>query len=216
LLEKWRQGFDVVLTIRADDPRLGWFKRRTSQWFYRVMSWLSDTDVRLAAADYRLMSRQAVDALLELREAHRFLRGMVQWLGFRVAEVPFQPALRRAGVSKYTFRRMANLACDGLLSFSRAPLRLPFFLGVACVAAGLLLATGHVAGVAMTGRELGTGWVWVAASVQVVGGCILGALGVIGEYVGRIYEQVKGRPIYLIKEKSPDAEAAVGRNRSAA
>jgi glycosyltransferase involved in cell wall biosynthesis len=216
LLEKWRQGFDVVLTIREDDPRLGWFKRGTSCWFYRVMGWLSDTDVRLAAADYRLMSRKAVDALLELRETHRFLRGMVQWLGFRVAEVRFQPALRRAGVSKYTFRRMANLACDGLLSFSRVPLRVPFFLGFACVAAGLLLATGNLARAAMTGRGLGAGWVWVAASVQVVGGCILGALGMIGEYVGRIYEQVKGRPIYLLKEESPDAEPCAGRDRSAA
>ncbi len=99
LLEKWKEGSDIVLTIRQDDPHLGLVKRFTSRWFYRVMGLVSDTDIRLAAADYRLMSRKAVEALLQLRETHRFLRGMVQWLGFAVTEVPFQPAGRRAGVS---------------------------------------------------------------------------------------------------------------------
>ena len=92
LLQKWQQGFDIVLTIRNEDPHLGFAKRWTSRWFYRIMHLLGDTDIRLAAADYRLMSDRAVNALLRLRETHRFLRGMVQWLGFAVAEVPFDPA----------------------------------------------------------------------------------------------------------------------------
>src|SRR5262245_25573158 len=97
LLEKWQEGFEVVLTIRAEDPQLGFVKRFTSRLFYRVIRLLSSTDIRVAAADYRLMSRKAVNVLLRLREAHRFLRGMVQWLGFPAAEVPFEPAGRRAG-----------------------------------------------------------------------------------------------------------------------
>src|SRR5262249_9612971 len=101
LLRKWREGVDVLRTIREEDPRLGFGKRFTSRFFYRVMRLLSSTDIRMAAADYRLMSRRAVDALLRLRETHRFLRGMVQWLGFPAAEVPFRPGGRRARASKY-------------------------------------------------------------------------------------------------------------------
>src|SRR5262249_23543218 len=110
LLAKLKEGVDVVLTIRQDDPELGLFKRWSSKWFYRLMSWLSDTEIRMSAADYRLMSRRALDSLLELRETHRFLRGLVSWLGFPTAEISFVPKNRQAGVSKYTMRRMANLA----------------------------------------------------------------------------------------------------------
>lgn len=205
LLEKWRAGFEVVLTIREEDRRLGLVKRFTSKCFYRVMRLLSDTDIRMAAADYRLMSRRAVEALLQLRETHRFLRGMVQWLGFRAAEVPFQPAERRAGASKYSLRRMLNLAGDGLLSFSRLPLRVATFLGLLSLSFGLLAAL-YLAGSWLLGREqAGAGWGVVLASLYVLGGCILCGLGLVGEYVGRIYEQVKGRPLYVLKERSPEA-----------
>src|SRR5438309_3229014 len=138
LLRKWKEGFDVVLTVRQDDPHLGVFKRWSSKWFYRLMSWLSDTEIRMSAADYRLMSRRALDRLLELHETHRFLRGLVAWLGFPSAEVSFQPVSRRAGVSKYTFRRMANFAFDGLMSFSKVPLRLSLVLGLGAVGFSLL------------------------------------------------------------------------------
>jgi dolichol-phosphate mannosyltransferase len=204
LLERWRKGFDIVLTIRQDDPRLGIFKRWTSRWFYRVMGLLSDTDIRLAAADYRLMSRQAVDALLQLRETHRFLRGMVQWLGFRVAEVPFQPATRQAGVSKYTFRRMVNFAVDGIFSFSKVPLRLAVVFGFLAVFLSLLFAGGTAVRWCLTGFSGAMGWAAVLISLHFLGGCILLALGIVGEYVGRIYDQVKGRPLYLLKDKSPE------------
>jgi dolichol-phosphate mannosyltransferase len=208
LLEKWRAGFDIVLTVRDDDPQLGTFKRYSSRGFYRVMSLLSDTDIRLAAADYRLMSRKAVDALLQLRESHRFLRGMVQWLGFPVTEVPFQPARRKAGVSKYTVRKMVNFAIDGMLSFSKVPLRLAFFLGLAAVAIGLLGACVAVVGFCVSGGKLGLGWPAVLVCVHLLCGCILLALGVVGEYVGRVYDQVKGRPLYLLKDRSPQWETA--------
>jgi glycosyltransferase involved in cell wall biosynthesis len=108
LITRWQEGFDIVLTIRADDPRLGWFKRTSSALFYRLLRHWSDTDVRAAASDFRLLSRPALDALRAMPEVHRYLRGMVQWLGFAVAEVPFQPDPRRAGISKYTLRRPAR------------------------------------------------------------------------------------------------------------
>jgi dolichol-phosphate mannosyltransferase len=202
LLEKWKEGFDVVLTIREEDPDLGWFKRFTSRTFYRLMRLFSDTEIRFAAADYRLMSRKAVDGLLQLRETHRFLRGLVQWLGFPSAEVRFKPARRKAGISKYNLRRMLNFAADGIVSFSRLPLRLAIFLGLLAVACGVAFAVWGCVSLAGPPGALGAGFWLVLASMNLLGGCILCALGLIGEYVGRIYEQVKGRPIYLVKDRS--------------
>ncbi len=202
LLEKWKEGFDVVLTIREDDADLGVFKRFTSGMFYRTMRLLSDTEIRFAAADYRLMSRKAVDGLLQLRETHRFLRGMVQWLGFRTAEVRFMPARRKAGLSKYNLRRMINFAADGIVSFSRLPLRISVFLGILSLAFSFLFAAWGSAGLLGLGEGIGLGTCLVLTSLHLVGGSILCALGLVGEYVGRIYEQVKARPIYLVKDCS--------------
>ena len=138
LLWHWQEGKDVVLTIREEGEGPGWLERLLSRCFYVCMGWLSNTEIRPAAADFRLMSRRAVDALLSLQETHRFLRGMVQWLGFPSAEVRYVPARRAAGEPKYTFRRRLRLALDGLLSFSKAPLRLPLLAGLPAVAFGLL------------------------------------------------------------------------------
>ena len=208
LLRHWRAGCDVVLTVRAEDPQLGVVKRLTSRLFYRAMRRLSDTEIRFAAADFRLLSRKAVAALLRLGETHRFLRGMVQWLGYPTAEVPYRPAPRRAGVTKYTLRRMVNFGLDAVLSFSRVPLRLILFTGLAAVAAGLVLGVVFAVLAAAGGLGMGAGWAAVLVALHLLGGCILVGLGVVGEYVGRIYEQVKGRPIYLLKESSDEAEAA--------
>jgi dolichol-phosphate mannosyltransferase len=204
LLERWREGHDVVLTLREDDPRLGWFKRFTSRVFNRLMRWLSETEVRAAASDYRLLSRKAVDGLLRLHETHRFLRGMVNWLGFRSTTVSFFPDVRGAGITKYTLRRMTGLAVDAMLSFSKLPLRLALVLGLA------LLLGGFVYGAVALVRALvlpgATEWPYhlLLVTVLLVGGCTLCALGVVGEYVGRVYEQVKARPLYLLKDLSPE------------
>ena len=204
LLARWREGHDVVLTIRNDDQRLSLFKRLTSQWFYRVMHWFSETETRPAAADFRLMTRKAVDSLVRLRESHRFLRGMVQWLGFSTAEVPYQPSKRVAGVSKYNLRRMLIFASDAIFSFSLLPLRLAGFLGAVFFLGGLGLALVEVARALAGATGSGEGTLVVLAALGVVGGTIMGSLGILGEYVGRIYEQVKGRPIYLLKETERD------------
>jgi dolichol-phosphate mannosyltransferase len=211
LLEQWSKGHDVVLTFREDDPRLNWFKRLSSRAFNLVMRGLSDTPVSSAASDYRLLSRKAVDALLRLHEKHRFLRGMVNWLGFRTTTVAFHPASRGAGATKYTLRRMTALAVDAMLSFSKLPLRLSFFLGALLAVCGaghaMILLTAALFGGSINSYQT------VLIALFLIGGAILCALGIVGEYIGRIYEQVKARPLYLLKEASPElATLPVGLN----
>jgi dolichol-phosphate mannosyltransferase len=211
LIQTWQQGYDIVITIRADDQRLSVFKRCTSAAFYRLMSLLSDTDIRLAASDFRLLSRRALHALLQLREQHRFLRGMVQWLGFRSAEVPFTPDKRKAGQSKYTLRRMLRLAGDGLFSFSRVPLRLAAYLGLLAAGLGVAHSAWYVVQVVRGAEHAPFDLEYLTVATHLLGGAILAAVGFLGEYVGRIYEQVKGRPIYILKEQSPRLAAQVQR-----
>ncbi len=208
LLEKWRDGNDVVMTLREPDPDLGAFKRVTSRAFFELMRWLSETEMRIAASDYRLMSRRAVDALLRFPETHRYLRGMVHWLGFPRATVRFQVDRRGAGHSKFTFRKMCSFAVDALLSFSKVPLRLSFGLGVLFILSGMLY--GAFATAAALFGAAGSAWQAVLVAVLVTGGCVLSSLGLVGEYVGRIYEQVKARPLYLLKEQWPERAAQAG------
>ncbi len=208
LVARWRSGADVVLTIRGDDPRLGLFKRLTSRLFYRLLARCSDLDVRAAASDFRLLSRPALDALLRLRESHRYLRGMVQWLGFRVAEVPFRPEARGAGVSKYTLRRMVRFALDGLLSFSPLPVRLVVGGGLAVTGLSWVLSTAAaVLLVPLAEPACRLALVGLAAG-HALAACVLAAAGVLGEYAVRIYEQVKGRPVYVLKEATAEAPSA--------
>jgi dolichol-phosphate mannosyltransferase len=204
LLDKWKEGFEVVLTIRQDDPQLSHFKRLTSKSFYRLMSLVSETEIRMSAADYRLMSRRALDSLLELKETHRFLRGMVQWLGFSAAEISFQAVSRKAGLSKYTIRRMANLAFDGLISFSKVPLRISLFIGLAAIGFGLMIGMFFFFRYFLSSAGVSLGPAFLLSSMYVLAGCILCGLGIVGEYVGRIYDQVKDRPLYVLKESCWD------------
>lgn len=203
LVAKWRDGFDVVLTIRADDERLGWFKRASSTAFYRLLRRWSDLDVRVAASDYRLMSRRAVRALLSLNETHRYLRGMVQWLGFPTAEVPFAPNARKAGVSKYTLAKMVRLASDGLFSFSRVPLRLSVAAGFTLTGLSSVASLIGILSRSWRGRPVDPLLVLVLVAVHVLAASSLATIAVLGEYVGRVAEECKRRPNYLIKEVFP-------------
>jgi dolichol-phosphate mannosyltransferase len=199
LLAKWREGAEVVITIRAEDPTVSWLKRFTSRAFYRMMHYVSRTEIRAAASDFRLMTRTAIQGLLQMGESQRFIRGMVQWLGFPCAQVVFSTPPRIAGQSKYTFRSMLKLALDGMFSFSRLPLRLSLFLGL------LLVIIGFGCGSFLTlqmirGVPTDTNFWLLMSAMHLIGGSVLLALGVVGEYVGRIYEQVKRRPVYVLKE----------------
>ena len=177
LIDKWQSGFDVVLTVRADDPTLSLFKRWTSNGFYVVLRWLSDAQIPIAAADFRLLSRRTIDALVRMREVHRFLRGMVHWLGFRTAEVPYVPNQRVAGKSHYSLRKMLRLAGDGIFAFSLMPLRWLATLGLGVM--GLGAATPFLLfAIARLGVDLGSPLLSVLlVAMLILGGGILAGLG---------------------------------------
>jgi len=207
LLEKWREGYEVVLTVRAEDPTLSLFKRWSSNGFYHVLRWVSDAQIPIAAADFRLLSRKALDALIRMREVHRFLRGMVHWLGFRSIEVPYVPNQRAAGKSHYSLRKMLRLAGDGIFAFSIMPLRWLAILGLGTMALGVLAPLLLLAA-AVLGMRLGPPLLSVLfVTVLILGGGILAGLGLVGEYVGRTFEQVKGRPVYVVGCTSDEAAA---------
>lgn len=209
LLAKWRAGFDVVLTVREPQARQGLVKRFTSWAFHQLLQRLSDKEVRVPASDYRLLSRQALDGLLRLHETHRFLRGLVNWLGYPTATVSFRVADRGGGVSKFTLRRLSAYALDALLSSSKVPLRLSLLLGLVFFLAGLGQGAFTLIAALLGRGPWDGGWGVVLTAVLLVGGCTLCCLGLVGEYVGRVYDQVKARPLYLLKETSaaPKAEA---------
>jgi glycosyltransferase involved in cell wall biosynthesis len=209
LLQKWREGFEVVLTTKEEDKTLGLLKRVTSKVFYKWMGKFTKLHFADAIADYCLLTRPALDGLLRMREGHRLMRGLVQWLGFKTAKVQFLPKERPAGQTKYNLFRLAALASDGIFSFSRAPLRIATYLGLLAVAIGLghsawlvigLLSSSAAAG----GSDANLAWGYLVITTHFLGGAILCCLGILGEYVGRIFEQVKDRPVYLLKEQSRD------------
>lgn len=202
MLERWRAGAMVVTAVREDDRTLGTAKRLSSRLFYRAINLLSDTPVTAHAPDFRLLDRKAVDALCSMRESHRFLRGMVGWLGFPQATVPFTPRPRRGGRAGYTWPKMVAFALDGIVSFSTRPLRLALWLGLAALAATTCYAL-YVACLFAFTATLIKGWASIVVLVMFLGSSQLVLLGIFGEYIGRIYEQVKGRPLFLIRDVHP-------------
>jgi glycosyltransferase involved in cell wall biosynthesis len=207
LLEKWRAGHDIVLTLRTEDPRIGFFKRVASRSFFWLMSHLSETEFHFAISDYRLLSRRVIESLLRLRETHRFLRGMINWLGYRTTVVRFDPLSRGAGESKFTMRRLFALGIDALLSFSKLPLRLALGLGAGVLALGVGDGLCALVRSVLSSTPVDGGFHVLLVAVLMVGGGILCSLGVLGEYLGRVYEQVKERPLYLLKECSDEVHA---------
>ncbi len=197
MVAKWRAGFDVVYGVREKRKDESLFKRASAALFYRVLDALTPVQIPLDTGDFRLMSRRAIDALKRMPERARFVRGMVSWLGFRQTGVTFTREARYAGETKYPLRKMLAFAADGLVSFSTLPLRLATTLGFLMALASLVyLASAVVArlGLAMTVP----GWTSIIAVVALIGSAQLICLGIIGEYVGRIYDEVKARPLYLV------------------
>lgn len=200
--QKWAGGNDVVYGVRSEREGETAFKRWTAKMFYRVMGRLSDTTIPVDTGDFRLMDRAVVDALLEMPERDRFVRGMVSWLGFSQAAVPYRRSPRSAGATKFSLFKMMRFATDGIVSFSILPLRLATWMGFA--ASGLAILGILVAVIEkLLGVEgLVKGWTSMVIAILFIGGVQLICLGIIGEYVGRIYGESKKRPLYVIRERT--------------
>lgn len=204
LVRRWRDGNDVVLAIRERTEGASWFKNLTSRGFYAVMSWLSSTKVPPGAADFCLISHRVVKSLGQMPERHRFLRGLITWVGFPRTFVKYQSPKRAAGHSKYSLVKMVSLALDALFSFSAEPLRLAFRAGITITVMGFLyLAWTLIKGYIL--HALVPGYSSLIGMVIILGGCQLAFIGLIGEYLARVFEQVKGRPLYLLKQEPRDA-----------
>ena len=199
LVAKWQEGWEVVNTVRADTRTTGWFKRRTATLFYRFINKISDVPITAGAADFRLLDRKAVTALLSMPERNRFLRGMVSWIGFRQAFVCYEPGTRTAGESKYTLKKMLHLGIDGLTSFSLGPLRSALLLGAVSIILALFYAI-YVLWVKIATHAAEPGWTSIISVVLFFGGVQLVSLGIFGEYLGQIFGETKHRPLYIIRQ----------------
>jgi dolichol-phosphate mannosyltransferase len=199
LIEKWREGYEVVYAVRAEREGETWFKKTTAALFYRIVHSITDVKIPMDAGDFRLMDRKVVDVLKTMRERHRFPRGMSAWVGFRQIGVPYKRSARHAGVTKYPFRKMVKLALNAITGFSYFPLQLATYFGFA--AAGLaIIAIPVVFIMRVAGHGAFTGQATTLIAVLFLGGVQLIFLGILGEYLGRIYDEVKGRPLYIVRE----------------
>jgi dolichol-phosphate mannosyltransferase len=200
MLARWHEGYDVAYGLRTDRAGETAFKVATARWFYRMLNRLSETEIPLDVGDFRLMDRKVVDALVAMPERARFVRGMVSWVGFRQVAVPYARAERFAGNTKYPLFKMVRLAIDGVTSFSLVPLRLASwagFLASLTALGGIVFALV----VRLFTNEWVPGWAAMFVAVMFLGGIQLLALGIVGEYVGRIYFEAKRRPLYLLSER---------------
>jgi polyisoprenyl-phosphate glycosyltransferase len=199
MLTRWRDGSDVVYAVRADRPGETPFKLITARWFYRLFRRLTDVELAPDSGDFRLMSRPALDALLAMPERNRFLRGMSVWVGFTQTAVPFAREPRSAGRTKYTLARMLRFSFDAITSFSNRPLQLATFLGFVCSLLAFLAIPLTV--VARYADIYERGVPTTIVVVLLLGGIQLITVGIIGEYVGRIYDEVKNRPLYVVRDR---------------
>ena len=199
LIEQWRKGYDVVFAVRAKRPGEGLFKRATAAIFYRLLRRITATEIPLDAGDFRLMSRRVVDTLQSIRERNRFIRGLAGWIGFRQTSVIFVRGVRQAGETKYPLKKMLRFALNGLLSFSLVPLQLASYLGFLISTIAFFYIIYAIGLKLFTDRAV-LGWTSVMVAVLFLGGVQLISLGIIGEYIGRIYDEVKQRPLYVVEE----------------
>ena len=199
---KWREGFDDIHGTRRERDGEGWLKKSTAHGFYRVIGRLSKTPVPRDTGDFRLLSPRALAALKQLRERHRFMKGLFGWIGFNQVAIPYDRAARVAGESKFNFWRLWNFAIEGITSFSTAPLRLATYIGVATALLAFVYALWIVLKALLWGDPV-AGWPTTMAAILFLGGMQLISLGMIGEYLGRLYDEAKQRPLYLVDSWQP-------------
>ena len=195
-----QSGYEVVLAQRLEDQQATWFKRWTSNSFYKLINRIGDTQIKPGVGDFRLIQRNALVALKNLHEYHRFLRGMVAWMGYRTVILPYTPAKRISGESKFSLRKMLKLAMNAIFSFSLVPLYIAISLGGIFLLLALAEAV-YVLRFWVLGLESGLaqGWSSLMFVLLIVGGTIMVTLGIIGIYLGYIFQEVKGRPVYMIR-----------------
>jgi dolichol-phosphate mannosyltransferase len=199
LAARWRDGYEVVHAVRTDREGDTAFKRATASVFYRALRRVTELDAPVNSGDFRLVDRQALDAFRSMRENNRYVRGMFAWVGFNQSGVTFARAARARGVTKYPFKRMLKFAGDAVLSFSNAPLRLALTLGF--LLAGLSFLGGvTIIAIKLSGMSLVPGWTSIVTAVCFIGGIQLVVLGIAGEYIARIYDEVKNRPLYIVSD----------------
>ena len=199
MVERWREGYDVVYGQRTERKGESAFKRATAALFYRLLRRVTNVEIPLDTGDFRLMSRPVVDALRSMPEHHRFVRGLVAWAGFRQHALPYRRDARAAGETKYPLRKMLSFALDATLAFSYLPLRIATALGGFVALASLAYAAFAVWARFVEGRTV-AGWTSIMVALLFLGAVQLLSVGLIGEYLGRVYEEVKGRPLYLVRD----------------
>lgn len=206
-IAKWREGFDVVYGTRSEREGESWFKRATSAAFYRVINSLSNIAIPADTGDFRLLSRNVLDALSQMGERQRFMKGLFAWVGFRQTALHYTRQARIAGASKFNYWRLWNLALEGITSFSTAPLRLATYIGLLTALLAFIYGLWIVLKTLVWGDNV-QGWPTMMTVILLLGGMQLMALGMVGEYLGRLYMETKRRPLYLIAKQYP-----VPRNR---
>jgi len=205
MIAKWREGYEIVYAIRAEREGESWFKLLTASLFYRLIYRITDVKIPMDTGDFRLLDRKVVDVLKTMRERHRFLRGMSIWVGFKQTGVEYRRAARFAGETKYPFKKMFKFAWDAVTSFSYLPLQVATYLGF--VSAGIsILAIPLVIILRLAGSRGFEGQATTLIAVLFLGGVQLISLGILGEYIGRLYDEAKGRPLYIVREKPPEPQ----------
>ncbi len=199
LIEEWKEGYEVVYAVREKREGESWFKLATASAFYRIIQRITDVKIPLDTGDFRLLDRTVVSVLNQMRERHRFLRGMSVWVGFKQTGVEYKRDERHAGETKYPLRKMIKFASDAITSFSYFPLQLSMYIGF--VAAGLsTLAIPVVIALRLAGSRAFFGQASTLIAVLFLGGVQLISLGILGEYIGRLYDEAKDRPLYIVRE----------------
>lgn len=198
LIEAWQDGYQVVLTIRKSTEGVSWFKSTTSSLYYKLINSMSNVHIYEGGSDFRLLDKQVVASFRQFRERARFIRGMISAIGYKHKLIEFTAPPRFAGTSKYSLRKMLHFALDGITAYSKMPLRFAFYIGVLCGLASFAV-TLHVLYIKLFTEEAVPGWATISASILLLGGLQLAGLGIIGEYVGRIFEEVKQRPLYWLR-----------------
>ncbi len=203
LAKKWKEGYEVVYAVRSEREGESWFKKFTAAMFYRIIYSITDVKIPVDTGDFRLMDRKVVDVLKQMKERHRFPRGMSAWVGFRQIGVTYKRAARVAGVTKYPFRKMLKLALNAITGFSYFPLQVATYFGF--VSAGIsILAIPIVVALRLAGSHFFEGQTTTLISVLFLGGVQLISLGILGEYIGRLYDEAKGRPLYIVRDAPED------------